>query len=184
MSKRATSLRSQVEQVFHLTDALQVHLRILESARVPVEVRINPSPTGLAGGDIEALAFLVLMAAAKSAQEDLRAIMGEVKAINEAKKKMRTSLDKKRGARHPRPRQQGGLDLEAIFQLIATLYAKQLAAEVDELLGELDSVSELGEMESLRLQMAMDRLSKMASTLSNLLKKISDTSSQIVQNLK
>lgn len=97
MSKRATSLRSQVEQVFHLTGALQVHLRILESARVPVEVRINPSPAGLAGGDIEALAFLVLVAAAKSAEEDLRAIMGKVKAINEAKKKVRTSLDKKRG---------------------------------------------------------------------------------------
>lgn len=104
MSKRATSLRSQVEQVFHLTGALQVHLRILESARVPVEVRINPSPAGLAGGDIEALAFLVLMAVAKSAQEDLRAIMGKVKAINEAKKKVRTSLDKKRGARHSRPK--------------------------------------------------------------------------------
>jgi len=33
----------------------------------------------------------------------------------------------------------------------------------------------MGETESLRLQMAMDRLSKMMSTLSNLLKKMSDT---------
>lgn len=49
---------------------------------------------------------------------------------------------------------------------------------------DLDSMSEMGEMESLRLQMAMDRLSKMMSTLSNLLKKISDTASQITQNLK
>jgi len=45
-------------------------------------------------------------------------------------------------------------------------------------------MSEMGEMESLRLQMAMDRMSKMMSTLSNLLKKLSDTSSQIAQNLK
>ena len=35
-------------------------------------------------------------------------------------------------------------------------------------------MSEMGEMESLRLQMAMDWMSKMMSTLSNLLKKISD----------
>lgn len=49
---------------------------------------------------------------------------------------------------------------------------------------DLDSVSEMGEMESLRLQMAMDRLSKMMSTLSNLLKKISDTAGSITRNLK
>jgi len=48
----------------------------------------------------------------------------------------------------------------------------------------LDSMSEMGEMESLRLQMAMDRMSKMMSTLSNLLKKISDTASDITQNIK
>ncbi|MGC2827953.1 MAG: type II toxin-antitoxin system ParD family antitoxin [Pseudolabrys sp.] len=50
--------------------------------------------------------------------------------------------------------------------------------------GDLDSLSEMGEMESLRLQMAMDRLSKMMSTLSNLLKKMSDTASSITQNIK
>ena len=49
---------------------------------------------------------------------------------------------------------------------------------------DLDSMSEMGEMESLRLQMAMDRMSKMMSTLSNLLKKINDTASSITQNLK
>jgi hypothetical protein len=48
----------------------------------------------------------------------------------------------------------------------------------------LDSMSEMGETESLRLQMAMDRLSKAMTTLSNLLKKVSDTASSIVQNLK
>ena len=49
---------------------------------------------------------------------------------------------------------------------------------------ELDSMSEMGETESLRLQMAMDRMSKMMSTLSNLMKKASETSSGIIQNLK
>jgi hypothetical protein len=49
---------------------------------------------------------------------------------------------------------------------------------------DLDSMSELGEMDGLRLQMAMDRLSEMMNTLSNLLKKLSCTASQITQNMK
>jgi hypothetical protein len=56
-------------------------------------------------------------------------------------------------------------------------------------LAALDKVSaadfsEMGEMESLRLQMAMDRVSKFMSTLSNLLKAIGATGSQIAGNLK
>ena len=46
----------------------------------------------------------------------------------------------------------------------------QLREVRERLEGDLDSLSEMGEMESLRLQMAMDRLSKLMSTLSNLLK--------------
>ena len=62
--------------------------------------------------------------------------------------------------------------------------AKKLTAGLKDKDAKLDSLSEMGEMESLRLQMAMDRVSKMMSTLSNLLKKMSDTASQITQNLK
>lgn len=60
----------------------------------------------------------------------------------------------------------------------------ELDARMKELKNDLDSLSEMGEMESLRLQMAMDRVAKLMSTLSNLLKKASDTQSAIVQNLK
>ena len=60
----------------------------------------------------------------------------------------------------------------------------ELADAISAMKNDLDSMSEMGEMESLRLQMAMDRLSKTMSTLSNLLKKISDTASQLTANLK
>jgi hypothetical protein len=60
----------------------------------------------------------------------------------------------------------------------------ELDASIDQMRTELDSMSEMGETESLRLQMAMDRMSKMMTTLSNLLKKISDTQNAIVQNIK
>ena len=59
-----------------------------------------------------------------------------------------------------------------------------LRAIRDELKNGFDSMNEMGEMESLRMQMARDRMSKMMSTLSNLLKKMSDTSSAIISNLK
>ncbi len=61
---------------------------------------------------------------------------------------------------------------------------RSAAALQTEVQSKLDSKSEMGETESLRLQMAMDRLSKMMTTLSNLLKKLSDTEDGIVQNLK
>ncbi len=69
--------------------------------------------------------------------------------------------------------QRSGIDEAAL-----AVTAKEVAAN------ELDSMSELGETESLRLQMAMDRLSKMMSTLSNMLQKISETSANIAGNLK
>jgi hypothetical protein len=65
-----------------------------------------------------------------------------------------------------------------------TVYGMNVDAEFCSIQKGLDSMSEIGETESLRLQMAMDRMSKMMSALSNLMKKISDTSSAIVQNLK
>jgi hypothetical protein len=60
----------------------------------------------------------------------------------------------------------------------------ELDNQIEQIKNDLDNMSEMGEMESLRLQMAMDRMSKMMSTLSNLLKKISDTSQSITQNIK
>jgi hypothetical protein len=60
----------------------------------------------------------------------------------------------------------------------------ELEREIQQLKQELDSLGEMGETGSLRLQMAMDRMSKMMSTLSNLLKKVSDTAQSITQNLK
>jgi hypothetical protein len=59
-----------------------------------------------------------------------------------------------------------------------------LDASIEQLKDGLDSMSEMGEMDQLRLQMVMDRMSKAESTLSNLLKKINNTQSAIVQNIK
>ncbi len=162
----ASSDRTDATRRFYaLTDRLQVELRVLEENLAPVHVRATvPSD---AGADIGGLVFLLVMETARSAQEDLEAILDTVREIN-----------------HAKHGQRGDLDFESLFHLTATLYAKQLDAELAEIGDDLDGASELSEGESLRLQMMMDRLSKLMSTLSNVLKKCADTSSQIVQNLK
>jgi len=60
----------------------------------------------------------------------------------------------------------------------------ELDAAIQQMKAGLDSNSEMGEMESLRLQMTMDRMSKLMSTLSNILKKAGDTDQSIIQNIK
>jgi septation ring formation regulator EzrA len=61
---------------------------------------------------------------------------------------------------------------------------KDVDSYADAIKNDLDSMSEMGETESLRLQMAMDRMSKMMTTLSNIMKKIEGTADNIAKNLK
>ncbi len=167
-------------------------------------------PGNFQDADISALAFLVLMEAAKSAQEDLKTTMANVQHINEAKakqrkmmedlKKIQAQMDNKRSGATTTVQLPAGFDLSlkqadslkrltGIKRLVQNKYSPprtraELDNMVDAMKNELDSMSEMGEMESLRLQMAMDRYTKMMSTLSNILKKISRTADSIIQNLK
>jgi hypothetical protein len=224
------------------------------------------------GDDIMAIAFIALMEAAKSAQEDLRAIMASVKAINDAKKKQRENMgampehstsmasktadpcptatalrdcirrtrlklmkmefasldlmrasvlaaqgtlklltDSLRRAPEEIERMRNNLPPPARIippnpcrgwnvsfwrqclvvvkvELAGNLLDASSQAEIDtqiaQMKGQLDAMSDLSETTQLRLQMAMDRLSKAMSMLSNMLKKISETQDQIIRNLK
>ena len=71
------------------------------------------------------------------------------------------------------------MHLRQLRPLFPNLSEEQLAVLIVHILGEgglLDSMSSLGETESLRLQMAMDRMSKFETTLANLLKEVWDSS--------
>lgn len=120
---------------------------------------------GLGGADIESLVFLVLMQAAKSAQEDLKAIMASVKAVKVA----RMCKDN------------------------ACLAAMKPAAEYDQktldamrasVKGKLEGLSELGEMESLRLQTASDRFSRFVAAANSITQKASDSNQGVIQKTK
>lgn len=166
--------------------------------------------------DIEALAFLVLMQATKSAREDLKMIMAEVKAITATKKKLRDLISKvNKDVAHNAGRRNGKRPLDfrsgmgsekayhraqmpfadppskAGLKLVATdlfddqiVDISQLTAIKEDLNDQLDSLSEMSELQMLRLQMVMDRQAKYMSTLSNLLKKVSSTQDSLVQNIK
>ena len=132
--------------------------------RMELENRRAGAIPGAAGtADIMGLAFIVVMESAKSAQEDLKAIMAGVKAINKEKEGWRAVAKTLNAYAAGKP---------------------EIDSAKETIKNKLDSLSEMGEMESLRLQMAMDRMSKMMSTLSNILKQMSDTSAAITQNLK
>jgi hypothetical protein len=133
----------------------------------------------LAAGDVDILSYLLLMEATRSAKEDLKSIMDSVKSIDAAKARLRQSPSKHNSAPASarRPLQSSTIHPFPVPKA-------ELDNQIDKAKSNLDSMSELGERESLRLQMAMDRTSKMMSTLSNLLKKISDTGSSLTQNLK
>jgi hypothetical protein len=62
-------------------------------------------------------------------------------------------------------------------------YANLLTIQA-ELQGDLDAMNEMSEMTSMRLQMALDRRSKLLQTLSNIEKKVIDMQNAIVKNLK
>jgi hypothetical protein len=66
----------------------------------------------------------------------------------------------------------------------AVLTYAVIAAAQQQLKDQLDSMNEMSEMTSMRLQMAMDRRAKFVEALSNILKTIDATSDTIVQNLK
>jgi len=56
--------------------------------------------------------------------------------------------------------------------------------ELDSILSQVDSMGELSEEMTLRLQILMERRSKIIQTLSSILKKISSTADILVQNIK
>ena len=183
--------RRRSREVAGLAAALTVRLRVLEESRGAIHLATDagdPSILGLwAGGDVESLVLLVMMEAAAAEQDDLRAIMAEVLAVNAAKKRLRKDMGLVAGrasSRHPADARRDSTEPDAVLEVFLTAYGIGIEHEVDQLIDDIDSMSEMGEMESLRLQMAMDRISKMMGALSNLMKKLSDTSQQVVQNMK
>jgi hypothetical protein len=147
------------------------------------------------------------MDAAKASQEDLKTIMDGVKAINAQKDALRgvmndvnqqtaasgkaqsmpcnTPTCRSLAARVSQIESQAPASPRVRrLQVRANPTFADLNALQSDLKSRLDSMSEMSEMDSMRLQMVMDRRSKLLEALSNIMKKTSDTSDSVVKNIK
>lgn len=120
--------------------------------------------------DIDALIMLVMFEFWQSEEEALKKLLEEIHRMNQIKKRQREYL----------------------------IYLKKLKAKLKTVKGEFkDSKKELDDQEnnivflsglteetSLKLQIALERRSKIMQTLSSILKKVSQTQDSIIQNIK
>ena len=189
--------RSQAREYFEAAGELTIRLHVLDESRPNMrlsanarafrpgddirDIRAAHSLGDMDGSDITAVAFIVMLEASKSAREDLKAIVEGLKATSAAKARLCKVL---RCVGESDDTQSRLEDLDTVFEILLAAYAIELDQAREQLVDRFDSLGEMGEMESLRLQMAMDRLSKLMSTLSNLLKKSSETAQGITQNMK
>ncbi len=179
-----------------------LNLNALEAA---IRQRFGAS---LAGADVDALVFAVLAEAAEDQDTDLQTAMQEMEAQTQAKQSLRGLLTAVNAALASSGKNMGNAKCTTAFcqalpvrlaqiadqtarisrpvrlQVPSNLTYGQLGALQSQVSNSLDSINEMSEMSSMRLQMAMDRRSKFVETLSNVLKSVNDTSSAIISNMK
>jgi len=153
--------------------------------------RANGEFHKLGNGDVMALAFLVMMQAAKSSREDLTEIMADVAQINKAKaalrEKQRAVQTAQSAAATPSvtpPRTQRSRNPTRGVILPRPIPKAEFDRRLSGAKDDSALLDELGERELLRLQMLMDRMMRLMSALSNVQKSLPGTSASVMQNLK
>jgi hypothetical protein len=166
----------------------------------------NNRAPALNQADIESMTFAVLMQATNEMEQDLRQTMDEVNSVNASKQRLRDLIGEvqKEAASSFAPSApcdtQGCRSLASRisqFEATAPKSARMPRMQApsrptfgdlkqiqDGLKSQLDSMNEMSELTSLRLQMAMDRRSKFMEAVSNIMKKMNSTSDTLVENLK
>jgi hypothetical protein len=136
----------------------------------------------LNGADIEALAFIVLMEAAQSAQEDLQSIMDHVKAINNAKQELRNDL----ASAHQQAPTPTIHKVQA--QLTSTSFTMPPPlppnATIAQKQHRLDDLNELGNEEELKIQKVTSQMQTAQQMASNIVKRLNDSTSSVLKNLR
>jgi hypothetical protein len=185
-----------------------IQQRFAESLSQPRPGQPKMPATATSQSDIDALTMLVMMQATQDNEADLRSQMEQMQKENQRKQAQRQLLDelnREKAAMNASLSNEfcktpfcnslssrvaalnasaGSAQPPIRMQPSSQITAQQLAALQDQLKQSLDSMNEMSEMTSMRLQMAMDRRSKFIEALSNIEKKISDTDAAIVQNMK
>lgn len=120
---------------------------------------------GLGGADIETLVALVMMQAAKDAQEELKSLLASVKAVNAARKcKDNACL----AAMKPTP----DYDQKTLDGVRANVK------------GNVEGLGDLGQRTMLSLQTASAQLNRVATAANTIMQKTSDSNQGVVQKMK
>ncbi len=184
-------------------------LKTMIRNRFPALAASNRSASGMSvgDGDIEAIAFIVLMQAMNDMEQDLKSIGAQVQAMNNAKQKLRDLMSGINAAnagnssgasarcRTPfclsLPSQLKELSvstrgLQRPVQLFAP--ADPTFANLSGLQGQmkasLDSLGSLSAELDRRIRLYQERHAKLLEILSTIMKKTSDSQAGIIQNLK
>jgi len=161
-----------------------------------------------AGADIEAMAFIVLMQATNDQNQDLQEIMNEVQAQTKAKQALRDLLNQVQRDVASNANQQAKevcatAECRSIAQQIAQVESltsqtghpvrfnasnpptygqlRQAQATANE---SLDSLSDMSQSMQMKIQMEQSEYSQIMEAISNVEKKMTDTSNSIIQNMK
>jgi hypothetical protein len=145
----------------------------MPEANSPLTDQSRSSRTLAKWNEIESLTSGLAVQALGDLARDSEQYMAEVKAMTFGKQQLRELIIKI-----------GQEASQAATEQQTSAPLPELQTILEEVRSGLDSMNEMSEESSLRLQMMMDRRSKFISTLSNIMKMISATQDTLVQNLK
>lgn len=145
------------------------------------------SGANLGDAEVDALVFVIATDIAKENETSIRDLAAEVEKMAKQKDDIRKRLAATKTA-DAKPASPPGVSLTTAkasttgaIKAPAPLAADASPAAMQD---RLDQLGQLGETGQLRLQMMTDRHSKAMAVLSNLMKKVSETDSSILSNLK
>jgi DNA repair exonuclease SbcCD ATPase subunit len=208
-SKLQPSVRAWVEQQAKLESQKPAP----DAASIATAARnrfpaLNTRGNSANDGDINSLVAIVMMQAANDSNNDLKDAMAQMQAANNAKQQLGELMAQMQAAQAAMQSQMKNeycqtepcralpsklKELSAVTASLphpvrttapANLTIANLKALDNQLKSDLDSMNDMSDEMSMRMQMVMDRYTKAVEVLSNLIKKIDDTSSSILQNIK
>lgn len=136
---------------------------------------------GLDESDVDSVVYLVMMQSARIANDDLREVQQGIGRIEASMSALRAAGEPDaETATRPRLTRLQLASVRSPQALPTEEFGRRLAASRD----DLGALSEMAELESLRLQMAMDRMARTMQAISGLLGKLGDSQRTIIPNLK
>jgi hypothetical protein len=134
--------------------------------------------------DVETLVYLLMIEIAKDSAADIKFMLEQMKSNQERKKQLREQMEQAKKL-HQQCWQQDRDPSRTPDSRTCRIYSANELGHIFELLQkEHDSISELSEFQQLNIQAAMERMQQLNKTLSEIMKKVSQVSQAITQNLK